>query len=246
MWWKTLICMWILVCAGLPVLRQGEAYGWEDDEPDWAADAPAAQRPSQPKEGRMALFVNPPEASIYVDGVYQGQGQFVGSVPWGAKQVRFELNGHLTVEEVVTVEEGDGPVYLVVHMRPMQAAGPTYVGRTGGWIEDAGAQIAAWSLTGGGSVFLVSGVVLLAMDGKSSCQGCNGKFETTAAGATLTGIGAAALTAGVTFFLWDQLAGRNPSDGTAPTGSERWTVGVSPSLGEEGASGGQLLLSGRW
>jgi hypothetical protein len=251
-WLYTTLLLWAALGLSAPT------HAWEDDEPDWATDTPlptytyqaqaapqATPQAAPQATGRVALFVNPPEASIYIDGVYQGQGQYVGMVPLGPHMLRFELPNHLTVQEVITAEAGDGPIYLVVHMRPLQTSSPVAVGRTGGWVDDFDANITAWSLTGGGAVLAISGAILLAIDGKPSCQGCSGRFETTAAGATLTGLGAATLTAGVTLFLWDQLAGHRPY--TAPAApSERWSVGVSPTATADGDRGGQVVLGGRW
>lgn len=220
-------------------------YGDDSAPSNPPPPAPAPTR-SDNAEARVALFVNPPDANIYIDDIYRGQGQFVGTIPPGEHTVRFEYQGFNTVQEVLQLDASDGPAYLVIHMRPSRLTDVQFVGRSGGWVDTFDSDIAAWSFTGGGAVLLVGGIVLLAMDGEPSCAGeCGGVFETSAAGATLTALGASSLTVGTTLFLWDQLAGRSPSSPSAPQ-EQQWSVGAAPISQDQQWSGGRVWLRAHW
>ena len=194
---------------------------------------------------RVGLFSNPETATISIDGEVMGQGKFVGYVPEGLHTVRFELDGHNTVEEQLTLKAEDGPGYLVVHMRPTAQPVVQLSGRQGGWVDEFNYDIAAWSLTGAGGLMLVGGIVMLAIDGQPACSGaaaeCPKIFETTGGGVTLTTLGSIALTSGVILFLWDELAGEQPEPDRA------WQVGVAP-IGEKSTEpeGATVLFQGRW
>ncbi len=226
----------------------GEVPYYGDDIPteDSLPEPEPAPKRSDEAEARVALFVNPPDANIYVDDVYKGQGQFVGTLPPGEHTVRFEYQGFNTVQEALRFDASDGPAYLVIHMRPSRLTDVQFVGRDGGWVDTFDSDIAAWSFTGGGAVLLVGGIVLLAMDGEPSCAGeCGGVFETSAAGATLTALGASSLTVGTTLFLWDELAGHRPSSPSVPQ-EQQWSVGAAPISQDQQWSGGRVWLKGYW
>lgn len=201
-----------------------------------------AEPPSDaPRKGvlqpTLGVFVNPPDAQIVIDGKPRGKGRFEGNIPTGTHTVTLERAGYRTVEEEVTVLDGSGPTYLVVHMREVEDLGPVSA-RSGGWLEGVDTDILGWSVVGGGGLLLVTGAILLAFDGEPLCTGpvaaCPDVFETTGAGTTLAVLGGAAISAGVIFLLWDEFAGTEMSDDT--------TVGI----GIDPAGGGAVWMRTRW
>jgi len=199
-------------------------------------------------EARVGLFVNPPGAEIFIDGEPLAKGQYVGTLDAGVRIVRFERLGYRTVQERLVLRAGEGPTYLVVHMRPSNESEMANLGRRGGWVEQIDRPLWAWTLTGSGGLLLIGGAVLLGLDGEPSCEGpnCTDTFDTLAGGAVLTTIGAVTLSAGVVLFLWDELAGR-PVKSPATESTRDWQLGVGPQTSPQGdMSGASLWLQGRF
>ncbi len=184
-------------------------------------------------EVRVAIFATPDDTEIGINGAPVARGRHVGTLPPGTHEVVLTREGFGAVTEQLALQDGDGPTYLVVHLRPLTT--PVFTGgRTGGWVESLDRDLWAWTLTGGGTVLGVAGVVLLAIDGETTCSGavqdCERVFSTRAGGAVALGLGVAALSAGVTLFLWEHLAG---------TSSSSVAVGFDP-------QGTQVVLGGRF
>ena len=180
---------------------------------------------------RVALFANPADTKIMVDGKVAGDGQFVGTLPAGSHSVRFERSGFRSVDETIDLREGDGPTYMAVHLRETEAKVASADGRSGGWIDSIEREPWAYGLTGGGAILTITGAILLGIDGETTCSGdtttCPDVFATGGGGGLSLGLGVAALTSGIVLFLWDDLAGESNASGMS--------FGVSPTEDGVGA-----------
>lgn len=204
---------------------------------------------------RVAVYAEPSDARILVDGELVAEGRFVGALPPGAHRIEISRAGYTTSIKEVQLDPGDGALHLAVDLRPTSTTTVIPVGRTGGFVDEFDSDIAAWSFTGGGAVLAVAGIVLLALDGSETCAAdapgpCPEVFETTAAGGVLLGVGMAALTTGVVLFLWDELAGSRPRavepNRESAAGLEIESIGVAPSGMSNTTDGGVLFIGGRF
>lgn len=242
--------------ASLAVAAAAVTTGWTP--PATATPEPVA--PVAPVKAatdtvRVAVYADPSDARIVIDGAEVGQGKFVGTLVPGTHTVEIARSGYTTAIKEVELEPGDGTLHLAVDLRPTAQAMPRTAGRTGGFVDDFDREVAAWSLTGGGALVAIAGGVLLGLDGETTCEGgeptsCPEVFETTAAGGVLLGLGVAALSSGVILFLWDELAG-HPSEAPAARADAEptlETISVAP-LGDAQRSaveGGVLLFGGHF
>ena len=158
----------------------------------------------------LYVTVEPAAAEIWLNGNSVGTGSTEIDVGAGTHELRVELEGYHTVETEILVAVGDEDKEITVRLREEEGGGSA--GRSGGSLSGADTTVLGSVLVGTGLVAAVTGVVLIVIDGNTTCsegaiEDCPEVFETSAGGTALTIAGSAALTAGVFFLLWDSLAG---------------------------------------
>ena len=176
----------------------------------------------------LTIQVDPADAHIFVGDVEVGVGQATVELGVGEHRVVTRVDGYKDLEQTVIVNENTkGPIILAVHMRPI--AGRAMISDCeDGLIDRADRSLYGWIFLGSGVVILATGAALLALDGEPTCDGpitaCEEIYETSVSGYIFTVLGAAAVTASVVFFLWEELAGPPPVKQVS-TGVQ-WGVGV--------------------
>lgn len=184
----------------------------------------------------LTLFIEaqPNDATIYVNGELRGEGEAEVPVTAGATHViRVELEGYVTIERELDIEEGDEEDKLItVRLTEADEEGPV-ARRGGGAFDNFDTTTVGSVLLGTGLVAAITGVVLLAMDGDTTCsdgeiQDCPNVFNTTAGGIALTVGGTATATTGLFMLLWESLAG---PPATTSSDSTAMGVGFAPTGG---------------
>ena len=157
----------------------------------------------------LYIRVEPEDAAIWVNGDQLGEGALDLEAEAGDYVLRVDLAGYQTVETEIHVAVGDDDKEITVRLR--EEEGGT-AGRSGGSLTGSDTTVLGSVFVGTGLVAAVTGIVLIAIDGNTTCsegaiEDCPDIFETSAGGTALTVVGAATLTAGIFFLLWDTLAG---------------------------------------
>lgn len=169
----------------------------------------------------LVIRTEPSGAELTIDGLKRGAAPFEGPLPRGSHEVVAEVPGVGRIARRVEVTEKSGAEPIVIAIPgasipdPDGSAGGSALG-IGKWIT-AGASVAALGLGG----------VLLAIDGRPTCDDsrreCPDELDTAVAGWVSLGVGAAAgLAAGWMFY-----ADRNERDRR---------VSISPTPGGAAAS----------
>lgn len=169
----------------------------------------------------LFITVVPSTAAIYVDGTEVGQGYAEVEVAGGTHRLRFSAEGYQTAESDLVVADGDEDKEISVTLTEGEEEAPTVRGQ--GLLANADTTVLGSVFVGTGLVSTITGIVLIAMDGDSTCsdgdlEDCPEVFDTKTGGTVLTVMGAASLTAGVFFLLWDTLAGEPQSASTPSVG----------------------------
>lgn len=178
---------------------------------------------------RLVISVEPTEAQIWLNDEEIGQGSAEVAVEPGNHTLRVTASGFQPLESEVAVYDGDEDKEITVRLREDE---PGDGARAGGLLGNA--DTTAWGsvLVGTGLVAAVTGIVLIQMDGETTCgdgptEDCPEVFSTRSGGTALTVVGSATLATGIIFLLWDTLAGE-----PAPAASDTaWGVGVTPEGG---------------
>lgn len=213
-----------------------------------AGELPAlsAASAATPSTTMLRIEAHPTEADIRLDHEWLGTGMAEVAVEPGTHDLVVSLEGHRTVSRQIPVAEGEEPLEVVVRLQEDEEEegegeedNARYVGsRPGG---PFGADTTIWGsiLMGTGLVSLATGVVLITIDGDTTCsdgapETCPEVFNTRAGGTALTIAGTAAVTAGLLFLLWESLSAQPAEPGET---SAAFGVGLGP----EGAA---VLCSG--
>ena len=184
-----------------------EALGTFEDMGEAAAqDFPGAVAATT----TLFITAEPAAAEIWLNGDSVGQGATEVTVEAGIHELRVVLNGYQTVETEIPVAVGDDDKEITVRLREDEGSGTAAGG--GGSLSGSDTTVLGSVFVGTGLVAAVTGIVLIAIDGNTTCsegalEDCPEVFETSAGGTALTVVGSAALTAGIFFLLWESLAG---------------------------------------
>ena len=177
---------------------------------------------------RLTVRTNPPGAYVYIDGNEIGQGPLEREVPGGSHTIRVRHRGYLVGERTVTLVP---EIAEAVELTLLRAPSTFPYGTVG------------WSALGAGLLTIGGGVLAVLLDGREIGCGAEEKDavghcpyvrNTRALGAVLTGVGAAAVTAGA-LLLWigfDRGGEGQPAGGGLPA--------VTP------VPGGAAVSWGRW
>lgn len=218
-------------------------------EVDPEVDPDGAGAPEVIDENRyvaLVVEVEPDDAEVFIDGQRIAAGDVRIELAPGSYSVRASADGYESARETLVLREDDEEVELSLRLDEIEEDDePPAVsgGRRSGGLNDV--DTTAWGsvLVGTGLVSLVTGVVLIAIDGDTTCsegtvQDCPDVFDTGLGGTVLTAAGSAALTTGIIFLLWESLAGDPVPEDSAARG-----LGVAWGLGHA-QEGPGLLFSG--
>jgi hypothetical protein len=169
--------------------------------------------------GQLLIQTRPEEAIISLDGERIGEGEVMVQIRPGRYSVVATLEGYRTIEQQITVEEGDPQLNLILRLREdsVSAQASTQRGnqRDGNGLE----KQALWGgvLLGTGLVGMIYGSFLINSDGEPACaddslEDCPEILNTAAGGTALTILSTAAMTSGLFLLIWDRLSANNTSD----------------------------------
>ncbi len=219
-------------------------------------------------EVTFVIRTDPEDADIYLDGERVGSGVAEVTTTEGEHALRVSAPGYISISDqlvistsdqdaqiVVTLEAGDDPEpdpITTLEPDPPPDPDPTpdpgvdpdpdpepTGPRAGGALAGVDTIALGSVLVGTGLASLVTGVVLIAIDGETTCsegnvEDCEDVFNTAGGGATLTALGSAALASGVIFLLWDTLAGEPaPADEAGLEFGVGWSNGPAFILGSD-------------
>jgi hypothetical protein len=194
----------------------------------------------------LVVVVEPDDAEVFIDGQRIAAGDVRIELAPGSYSVRASADGYESARETLVLREDDEEVELSLRLDEVEEDDdepPVAGARRSGGLADV--DTTAWGsvLVGTGLVSLVTGVVLIAIDGDTTCsegtvQDCPDVFDTGVGGTILTAAGSAALTTGIIFLLWESLAGEPVAEDSAARG-----LGVAWGLGHA-QEGPGLLFSG--
>jgi hypothetical protein len=148
------------------------------------------------------LIVSRPEHAILeIDGKPVGAAPFTGKLAPGAHTVRALLTGHREAERTIEVRPGESQQrFEIILEQPVDKPPPPQERPFRTW---------KWVAAGGAGVALLGGIVLIAMDGKQTCDKQPGQLEcperlnTLPGGLATVGVGVAAGAASAWMFLRD-------------------------------------------
>ncbi len=183
---------------------------------------------------KLFITVSPSTADIYVNDTHVGQGYAEVEVAGGTHWLRFSADGYQTAESELPVADGDEDKEISVTLSEGEDEAPAVRGQ--GLLANADTTVLGSVFVGSGLVSAITGIVLIAIDGDTTCsdgdlEDCPEVFDTKTGGTVLTVMGAASLTAGVFFLLWDTLAGEPQSASTPSVGLGFSTDGLGVVLG---------------
>lgn len=169
---------------------------------------PPVQEPLLPARMTVKVATEPAGAPVFVDGKRAGETPLSTDLYAGEYEVKVALDGYLPQTRKITV--GEVPVELALTLEKDPDASPPPVAdkatdpepepeRTGGRISDTW----GWISIGVGVAAMAAGSWLVHLDGEVTCDDGRGRFscpevyETKAPGASLIGVGAAGIGAGI-------------------------------------------------
>jgi hypothetical protein len=173
------------------------------DEPEPEPPAPTAPA-WQDGDIVVRLSVIPTTATLRVNGQAVGQGSAELRLAPQSIEVSFEADGHASHTEAIRLtDEMTGPIFLRVRLDRTASPAAERAARTPNSFQR---RATGGVLIASGTAAVIGGIVLLALDGRSSCSSgaftaCPEVYETTAGGATLTTLGALAAGAGAALLL---------------------------------------------
>lgn len=174
---------------------------------------------------RLRFVFQPSGAEITVNGEPAGTGSLDMRAAEQVVEVRAEAEGHRTFQRRIRIDDqlGRSASYFI-QLQPLpqepEVEERVVVQRLA---SDGPLFAAAPAFLGGGIALVATGGVLLAYDGKSACGNgiprsqCAELVSSKIAGGIVTGVGAAAIGAGVTLFLLRRRANEDGSDAEAST-----------------------------
>lgn len=204
-------------------------------EPESPAAADAAIAPG---DLQFNVSVVPEDAEIRINGQIVGSGRARVEVGPQELVITVMADGYDELQESVTVTPSmEGPVYLRVQLAPSVTVVEVPTGRpsrSGSDVEPGfNRRSVGGVLIGSGVVAMTGGIVMLALDGNSTCStgplaSCPTVVETTAGGIALTALGALAAGTGTGLVLSTiEFGGSDDADDD----SARGTLRVAPARG---------------
>lgn len=178
----------------------------------------------------LRLSVLPVDARILVNGQLAGQGSAELRVAPQSLEITFEADGHSShTESIRLTSDMAGPLFLRIRLdRRSSPAAARAASSSDGFDRRATGGV----LVGTGAAALIGGIVLLALDGRSSCASgpftaCPEVYETSAGGISLTAIGALAVGAGTALLITGP-SRDSSSTAATPRASGRTSFGFQP------------------